>query len=113
MVKITKFGDKIALFWTFELLRKIGTQSRKIGTVGNLAQKNTLLNRDGWQQCYTKLRVSLDTLPGGVQSYISETFTNTVLKDGNQLLQSLVLFQKVLVQSSRTTDKAYKLITAA
>ena len=33
----TKFGDKIALFWTFKLLRKVGTQSRKIGTVGNLA----------------------------------------------------------------------------
>ena len=37
MVKITKFWDKIALFWIFKLLRKIGTQSRKIGTVGNLA----------------------------------------------------------------------------
>ena len=37
MVKNTKFGDKIALFWTFKLIEKIGTKSRKIGTVGNLA----------------------------------------------------------------------------
>ena len=36
MVKITKFGDKIALFWTLKLLRTIGTQSRKTGTVVNL-----------------------------------------------------------------------------
>ena len=36
MVKITKFGDKIALFLDIKLLRKIETKSRKIGTVGNL-----------------------------------------------------------------------------
>ena len=37
LVKITKFGYKIALFWTFKLFRKMRTKSRKIGTVGNLA----------------------------------------------------------------------------
>ena len=47
MVKSTKFGDKIALFWTFKLLRvkknrdsrKFSTKNRdcpsEIGTVGN------------------------------------------------------------------------------
>ena len=39
MVKITKFGDKKALFWDIKLLRLIGTKSRKIETVGNVHQK--------------------------------------------------------------------------
>ena len=37
MVKITNFGDKIALFLDIKQLRLIGTKSRKIGTVGNFA----------------------------------------------------------------------------
>ena len=37
MVKITKFGDKIAPFLDIKLLRLIETKSRKIGTVGYLA----------------------------------------------------------------------------
>ena len=37
MVIFTKFGDNVALFWTFKLLRKIETQPRKIGPVVNLA----------------------------------------------------------------------------
>ena len=40
MVKITKFGDKIALFLDIKLLRKKETKSTKIGTVGKFGIKS-------------------------------------------------------------------------